>query len=158
MKLNQNSTLDLRDLEEQFSNQVRKNGNSLCFKSDLRCICQFLRISLVEIHGNSYESRIVAGETGILLSPSSWTMDFLTNFLAPFQGLSVSSPLAFSCPNSLCCGGFAKLTGPTMTAAKAPLWLWLLGLVAIALAQEKPEGALATEKNGCTFSPPFASI
>ena len=44
-----------------------------------------------------------------------------------------------------------------MTAAKAPLWLWLLGLVAIALAQEKPEGALATEKNGCTFSPPFAS-
>jgi len=27
-----------------------------------------------------------------------------------------------------------------MTAAKAPLWLWLLGLVAIASAQEKPEG------------------
>ena len=85
-------------------------------------------------------------------------MDFLTNFLAPFQGLSVSSPLAFSCPNSLCCGGFAKLTGPTMTAAKAPLWLWLLGLVAIALAQEKPEGALATEKKTAVpFSPSFAS-
>ena len=38
-------------------------------------------------------------------------MDFLTNFSAPFQGLSVSSPLAFSCPNSLCCGGFAKAGG-----------------------------------------------
>ena len=35
-----------------------------------------------------------------------------------------------------------------MTAAKAPLWLWFLGLVAIALAQEKPEGALATTNRG----------
>ena len=33
-----------------------KNGNSLCFKSDLRCICQFLRISLVEIHTNPLAS------------------------------------------------------------------------------------------------------
>ena len=35
-----------------------------------------------------------------------------------------------------------------MKAAKAPVWLWFLGLVAIALAQEKPEGALATTNGG----------
>ena len=138
MKLNQNSTLDLRDLEEQFSNQVRKTETRCASKATWDASansCESFWWKFIRIPDSGWGNRHCTH----LLGPwISWPIFWLHFKASRFPPRWRSRAQTHSAVVVL-----RKLAGPTMTAAKAPLWLWLLGLVAIALAQEKPEGTLA---------------